>query len=62
MILSLGVAFIRDEVCRFLEERDGFTADRESIFLTDGASPAVAHILYSLISHPKVGVSHSVYE
>lgn len=53
---STGVPFIRDEVCRFVEARDGYSADREAVFLTDGASPAVAHILYSLISAPNIGV------
>eukprot|EP00768_Dysnectes_brevis_P003782 gnl/Dysnectes_brevis/268_a299_4714.p1 GENE.gnl/Dysnectes_brevis/268_a299_4714~~gnl/Dysnectes_brevis/268_a299_4714.p1 ORF type:complete len:485 (+),score=199.17 gnl/Dysnectes_brevis/268_a299_4714:47-1501(+) len=38
---SKGISLIRDEVAAFIEERDGFPSDPESIFLTDGASPGV---------------------
>jgi len=53
---SKGVSKVREEVAAFIKERDGFDADPENIFLTDGASPAVAHLLYTLIAHPKVGI------
>ena len=48
---------MRDEVVRFIKARDGYDSDPESIFLTDGASPAVAHLLFALIAKPNVGVS-----
>ena len=51
---------VRDEVVRFIKARDGYDSDPENIFLTDGASPAVAHMLFALISKPNVGVSLAV--
>ncbi|WVQ80001.1 hypothetical protein IAT38_002102 [Cryptococcus sp. DSM 104549] len=42
---SKGVLAIRKRVAKFIEERDGFPADPESIYLTAGASAGVASIL-----------------
>ena len=58
--LTSGVSVVRDEVVRFIKARDGYDSDPENIFLTDGASPAVAHMLFALISKPNVGVSLAV--
>lgn len=46
---SLGADIVREEVARFLEERDGHSADPNTIFLTDGASQAVQNALLALI-------------
>ena len=53
---SKGMGFVRRAVARFIEERDGITADPEAIYLTDGASRAVQSILRILISNERDGV------
>ncbi|WVR09365.1 hypothetical protein IAU60_006431 [Kwoniella sp. DSM 27419] len=42
---SKGVLSIRKRVAKFIEERDGYPADPESIYLTAGASAGVSSIL-----------------
>ncbi|ORY32132.1 transaminase [Naematelia encephala] len=42
---SKGVLAIRKRVAKFIQERDGFPADPESIYLTAGASAGVSSIL-----------------
>lgn len=46
---SKGVEVVREQVAAFLERRDGYPADPEDIYLTDGASPAVQNSLMALI-------------
>eukprot|EP00803_Ostreobium_quekettii_P003210 evm.model.scf_2660.3 EVM.evm.TU.scf_2660.3 scf_2660:14056-20696(-) len=46
---SRGCAGFREDVASFIEARDGFPANPEHIFLTDGASPAVKMCLQGLI-------------
>eukprot|EP01147_Barroeca_monosierra_P009609 gene9609-1831_t len=46
---SRGNLFIREEVAKFIEERDGYAANPEHIFLSDGASPAIQRCLNLLI-------------
>ncbi|OQS08011.1 alanine aminotransferase 2 [Thraustotheca clavata] len=53
---SKGHEVIRHEVCDFLERRDGYPADPETIFLTDGASQAVQGILRALIRDENDGI------
>ncbi|KAJ2756027.1 alanine transaminase, partial [Coemansia nantahalensis] len=53
---SLGIQEIREDVARFIEERDGFPASASNICLTTGASGAVERVLDILISSPDVGV------
>ncbi|ORX89228.1 PLP-dependent transferase [Basidiobolus meristosporus CBS 931.73] len=53
---SMGIPYIRQQVAKFIEERDGYPADPEKIFLTAGASPAVQMILQCMIDKPNVGV------
>ena len=53
---SKGVATLRQSVAGFIENRDGYPADPESIFLTDGASPAVQMMLTALINDPTDGI------
>ena len=45
---SKGVPFIREQVAKFLKERDGYDAEAENIFLTNGASGGVS-LLFQLI-------------
>lgn len=42
---SKGVLGIRKKVAKFIEERDGFPADPESIYLTAGASDGVSRVM-----------------
>ncbi|KAJ8522079.1 hypothetical protein ONZ45_g1264 [Pleurotus djamor] len=54
---SQGVPFIRQNVAKFIEERDGYPADPNHIFLTGGASAGVSLLISMLISQPhKSGV------
>ncbi|KAJ1911122.1 alanine transaminase [Mycoemilia scoparia] len=53
---SLGIHEIRESVAKFIEERDGFAADADSIGLTAGASVAVERILNLIISSSNVGI------
>lgn len=36
-----GILAVREEVCEFLHERDGYPANAQDIFLTNGASEGV---------------------
>ena len=53
---SKGVPAIRKNVAKFIEERDGFPAEPEAIYLTSGASGGVSNLLQVLIAHDKCGV------
>ncbi|CAG9462788.1 unnamed protein product [Pedinophyceae sp. YPF-701] len=50
---SKGYPFVREEVARFIEERDGHPTSPDRIWLTDGASVAVRLGLQALIASPK---------
>jgi len=52
---SKGAMVCRELVAAGITERDGFPCDPESIFMTDGASPAVHGLLQLLIRCPKDG-------
>ncbi|KAI0299399.1 transaminase [Multifurca ochricompacta] len=53
---SQGVPFIRKNVAKFIEERDGYPSNSNHIFLTSGASAGVTLLISLLISSPKSGV------
>eukprot|EP01029_Cantina_marsupialis_P027899 TRINITY_DN774148_c0_g1_i1.p1 TRINITY_DN774148_c0_g1~~TRINITY_DN774148_c0_g1_i1.p1 ORF type:complete len:489 (-),score=181.31 TRINITY_DN774148_c0_g1_i1:245-1711(-) len=53
---SQGVNVVRQEVAEFIEARDGFPADPESIYLTDGASSGVQMVIQSLIRDENDGL------
>lgn len=53
---SKGVKCLREDVARFLEQRDGVLADPESVYLTNGASTAISMILNTLISDSSCGI------
>lgn len=46
---SKGCSGFRDDICKFIEERDGYPADPTNIFMTDGASPGVKMCLQAII-------------
>ena len=49
-----GVRSIRERVAQFIEQRDGYPAEPNNIFLTNGASAAIQMVLTALISGPQV--------
>jgi alanine transaminase len=53
---SQGIKGLRDTIVAGIEARDGFPADPNDIFLTDGASPAVHMMMQLLISSEKDGI------
>ena len=42
-VLSQGIKGLRDAIAAGIEARDGFPADPNDIFMTDGASPGVTN-------------------
>ncbi|KAF8056941.1 alanine aminotransferase [Lyophyllum atratum] len=53
---SQGVPFIRQNVAKFIADRDGYPSDPAHIFLTGGASAGVSLLISMLITPPKSGV------
>ncbi|CAG8468035.1 9690_t:CDS:2 [Ambispora leptoticha] len=53
---SQGISHIRENVAKFIEERDGYPSDPNLIFLTHGASSGVQSMLQLIIEHPNVGI------
>ncbi|KAG6425782.1 hypothetical protein SASPL_109986 [Salvia splendens] len=53
---SQGIKGLRDTICSGIEARDGFPADPNDIFLTDGASPAVHMMMQLLIRSENDGI------
>ncbi|CAM9639866.1 unnamed protein product, partial [Scytosiphon promiscuus] len=53
---SKGNQYIRQEVCDFIQRRDGHRADPDNVFLTNGASEAVRMVLRTTIRGPSDGV------
>jgi len=53
---SQGVPFIRKNVAKFIQRRDGYPANPEHIFLTAGASSGVHHLINFLISDDHCGI------
>ncbi|KAK8664466.1 hypothetical protein V6N13_084255 [Hibiscus sabdariffa] len=53
---SQGVKGLRDAIAAGIEARDGFPADPNDIFLTDGASPAVHMMMQLLIRSENDGI------
>eukprot|EP00878_Enallax_costatus_P033859 GHUV01037435.1.p1 GENE.GHUV01037435.1~~GHUV01037435.1.p1 ORF type:complete len:496 (+),score=103.97 GHUV01037435.1:60-1547(+) len=49
---SAGALVLRKQIAEALERRDGFPANPEEIYLTDGASPAVHYMMEMLIRTP----------
>ncbi|KAH7428822.1 hypothetical protein KP509_09G019400 [Ceratopteris richardii] len=53
---SRGLPGIRQEVCDFLLQRDGYPSDPDLIFLTDGASKGVMQLLNIIVRDKKDGI------
>ncbi|CAF2050393.1 BnaA09g45030D [Brassica napus] len=53
---SQGIKGLRDAIAAGIEARDGFPADPNDIFMTDGASPGVHMMMQLLISSEKDGI------
>ncbi|KAB2613147.1 alanine aminotransferase 2 [Pyrus ussuriensis x Pyrus communis] len=53
---SQGIKGLRDTIAAGIEARDGYPANPNDIFLTDGASPAVHMMMQLLISSEKDGI------
>ncbi|KAL1367204.1 hypothetical protein HN51_021249 [Arachis hypogaea] len=53
---SQGIKGLRDTIAKGIEERDGFPANPNDIFLTDGASPAVHMMMQLLLRSEKDGI------
>ncbi|KAL8122752.1 hypothetical protein AgCh_010942 [Apium graveolens] len=53
---SQGIKGLRDTIAAGIEARDGFPADPNDLFLTDGASPAVHMMMQLLISSKNDGI------
>ncbi|KAJ6135090.1 hypothetical protein N7512_000250 [Penicillium capsulatum] len=53
---SQGAPGIRDSVAKFIEERDGFPANPQDLFLTGGASSGVSTLLNVICNGPGAGV------
>ncbi|CAA3012441.1 alanine aminotransferase 2-like [Olea europaea subsp. europaea] len=53
---SQGIKGLRDTIASGIEARDGYPADPNDIFLTDGASPAVHMMMQLLIRSEKDGI------
>lgn len=53
---SQGIKGLRDTIAAGIEARDGFPADPNNIYLTDGASPAVHMMMQLLIRSEQDGI------
>ena len=53
---SQGIPHIRENIAKFLERRDGFSANPDHIYLTQGASAGVQTVLQMLTENEKSGV------
>lgn len=57
---SQGIASVREEVADFLQRRDGYPANANNIFLTEGASAGVKAILQTIIRDPITGFKDAI--
>lgn len=53
---SQGAPGIRNSVAKFIEERDGYPANPQDLFLTSGASSGVSTLLSVICNSPNAGV------
>ncbi|KAH8601462.1 pyridoxal phosphate-dependent transferase [Bisporella sp. PMI_857] len=53
---SAGAVGIKESIAKFLERRDGFSADVKDIYLSGGASSGVNTLLHVICAGPKTGV------
>lgn len=57
---SQGIHSVREDVCKFLERRDGYAADPADIFLTNGASEGVRFCMQTIMREPSEGINDGV--
>lgn len=57
---SQGILAVREEICQFLLERDGFEALPENIFLTNGASEGVRLTMQTILRSPDSGFKDGI--
>lgn len=57
---SQGIKLVRDEICQFMEERDGYKADPKNIYLTNGASEGVRQCMQLLMRGSNSGFKDGV--
>jgi len=53
---SQGFKMVRENIAKFIEQRDGISANPENIYLTDGASFGLSVSLQTILSSPNDGV------
>jgi aspartate/methionine/tyrosine aminotransferase len=53
---SKGYRFVREAIAAFIRERDGYPADPEAIYLSDGASKGAQQVLRLLIGGARDGI------
>jgi hypothetical protein len=53
---SQGLHFVRKSIAQFIQRRDGYETDPDSLFTYNGASPAVQNVLRLVIRGEKDGV------
>ncbi|KAG9245529.1 mitochondrial putative alanine aminotransferase [Calycina marina] len=53
---SAGAVGIKNSIAKFLEQRDGFSADTKDIYLSAGASSGVNTLLHIICASPNTGV------
>jgi len=53
---SQGIKAFRNEIAKFIEERDNVDSDPDQIFITNGASAAISMVLTALIKDSSCGV------
>ncbi|CAD5195804.1 unnamed protein product [Musa acuminata subsp. malaccensis] len=56
LLIRQGIKGLRDAIAAGIADRDGFPANPDDIFLTDGASPAVHMMMQLLIRSEKDGI------
>ncbi|MCJ1282310.1 hypothetical protein MMC26_001633 [Xylographa opegraphella] len=54
--VSQGVPGVRESVAKFIERRDGYSADPAQVFLSAGASSGVNTLMHIICSKPETGI------
>lgn len=57
---SQGIITVREDVSKFLEQRDGYKSDPKDIFLTNGASEGVRICMQTFIREPQSGFKDGI--
>lgn len=57
---SQGIITVREDVSKFLEQRDGYPSDPKDIFLTNGASEGVRVCMQTFLRDPQSGFKDGI--